>query len=561
MRRLLTAAALVFAAATVMHSSPTAQEPAAPPQAPGPATAPPPAARAPVPSQPPPAATPPAATQPATLPPSTASPDQATQAPAAPDDPDDPERAFRRNGVVRIGQDYTLGAGEAANQVVVIFGNATIAGRVDENVVVILGTTRIGSSAAIGGDLVVIGGAAAVEQGATVGNDLVVVGSGLESPAGFMPGGEQVVIGPTLIGGRVDAIVPWLTRGLLWGRPIVPGLPWVWGIVAFFFVVYLAINALFDRPAYAAAEVLRDKPFTALGAGLLVLLLMGPAFLLLGISIIGFAVMPFLLCALVGAWILGKVSVARTLGGVLVADEPDNRPLGARAFAVGFALLCLAYMIPIVGFVAWALSGVMGLGAAALTFMAAYRRESPPAAVPPVPPVPIAPESGTFAPPVTGGDVSGAAVYAAAPATAGAVGMPPSPPMPTAVAIAFPHARFRDRLAAFILDVILVMLAVQLIDPSEEGRAFFLGLLTYHIGLWTWKQTTVGGIICQLRVVRTNGSRLTFADALVRGLSSIFSLAVAGLGVLWILRDPERQAWHDKIAGTFVVKVPRNYPV
>jgi uncharacterized RDD family membrane protein YckC len=71
----------------------------------------------------------------------------------------------------------------------------------------------------------------------------------------------------------------------------------------------------------------------------------------------------------------------------------------------------------------------------------------------------------------------------------------------------------------------------------------------------------VGGIICQLRVVRVDGSRLTFADALVRALSSIFSLAVLALGVLWILRDPERQAWHDKIAGTFVVKVPRNYPL
>jgi len=62
-------------------------------------------------------------------------------------------------------------------------------------------------------------------------------------------------------------------------------------------------------------------------------------------------------------------------------------------------------------------------------------------------------------------------------------------------------------------------------------------------------------------VVRVDGSRLTFADALVRGLSSIFSLLVLALGVLWIIRDPERQAWHDKIAGTFVVRVRRNYPL
>ncbi len=34
-----------------------------------------------------------------------------------------------------------------------------------------------------------------------------------------------------------------------------------------------------------------------------------------------------------------------------------------------------------------------------------------------------------------------------------------------------------------------------------------------------------------------------------------------GSGGLWILRDPEQQAWHDRIAGTYVVKVPREWPI
>jgi uncharacterized RDD family membrane protein YckC len=266
------------------------------------------------------------------------------------------------------------------------------------------------------------------------------------------------------------------------------------------------------------------------------------------------------LCALIGAAILGKVAVARALGGAMTSDEVGNRMLGTRAFAIGFALLCVAYMIPVLGFVVWALSGVMGLGAAAMTFFELYRREAPPAAPVVGPPPPIPTEAGPVAPPSVGGVVPGAAMYATAPAEASG-GMVAPPPVAAAVAVSFPYARFRDRLAAVVLDVILVMLAVQLIDPREEGRAFFLGMLVYHVGLWTWKQTTVGGIICQLRIVRANGNQLSFADALVRGLSSIFSVAVAGLGVLWILRDPERQAWHDKIAGTYVVKVPRHYPI
>ena len=68
-------------------------------------------------------------------------------------------------------------------------------------------------------------------------------------------------------------------------------------------------------------------------------------------------------------------------------------------------------------------------------------------------------------------------------------------------------------------------------------------------------------MICQLRVVRVDGKPLDFPESLVRGLTGIISLAVVGLGFLWMLRDPERQTWHDRVAGTYVVKVPRAYAV
>ena len=134
-------------------------------------------------------------------------------------------------------------------------------------------------------------------------------------------------------------------------------------------------------------------------------------------------------------------------------------------------------------------------------------------------------------------------------------------PVATADLVYFPKAWFRDRLAAGALDLILVLVAWQFLDPIVRDNGVFLLMLVYFISFWTWKGTTVGGIICQLRVVRIDNEPLRFVDALVRGLSSIFSLMVVGLGFLWILKDADRQAWHDRIAGTYVVKVPRNWPI
>jgi uncharacterized RDD family membrane protein YckC len=115
--------------------------------------------------------------------------------------------------------------------------------------------------------------------------------------------------------------------------------------------------------------------------------------------------------------------------------------------------------------------------------------------------------------------------------------------------------------------VVLIAILAQIVrldrlfgEWSPDGNLLLVALV-YHIAFWTWKQTTVGGIICQLRVIRIDGAPLRFAEAFIRGLSGIFSLVFAGIGFLWILRDPERQAWHDRIAGTFVVNVPRNWPI
>jgi uncharacterized RDD family membrane protein YckC len=266
---------------------------------------------------------------------------------------------------------------------------------------------------------------------------------------------------------------------------------------------------------------------------------------ILAASVIGVAVVPFLLCAVAIAWTLGKVGVSVWIGGSVMGQRvPETRLQSVASFVIGFAAICFLYMVPILGFVIWGLVGVIGLGAATLAFIDAYRRENPsrpkparPPAPPPTEPPPpsIAPADEVF--PVE-----------------------PEPPPATGLR-SFPHAFFLDRACAFALDCALVLLVNDALDLTHTADATIMLLVAYHIVFWTWKGTTIGGIICQLRVIRVNGDSLRFVDALVRAFSSLFSIAALGLGCLWILRDPERQAWHDRIAGTYVVKVPRNYPL
>ena len=157
--------------------------------------------------------------------------------------------------VLRIGQNYVLRADAIVGEAVVVFGDATIEGRVDRDVVVVLGKAQLASTAVIEGSLVVVGGSANTTSGALIGRDLFVLGGAFDAPAGFSPGGQHIVIGPAALGGRLESIVPWITRGLLWGRPIVPDLPWVWRVVG---VVLPRVPDPESLPSRACARVRRN---------------------------------------------------------------------------------------------------------------------------------------------------------------------------------------------------------------------------------------------------------------------------------------------------------------
>jgi uncharacterized RDD family membrane protein YckC len=71
---------------------------------------------------------------------------------------------------------------------------------------------------------------------------------------------------------------------------------------------------------------------------------------------------------------------------------------------------------------------------------------------------------------------------------------------------------------------------------------------------------TPGKMVMGIKVVKVTEEKMTFGTAFLRWVGHLISGAVLYLGFLWVLIDKRKQSWHDKIAGTFVVRIGEEVP-
>jgi uncharacterized RDD family membrane protein YckC len=75
---------------------------------------------------------------------------------------------------------------------------------------------------------------------------------------------------------------------------------------------------------------------------------------------------------------------------------------------------------------------------------------------------------------------------------------------------------------------------------------------------WLKRQATPGKMVVAARVVDAEtGKTLTVGQAVGRYLGYIVATLPFGLGLLWVAFDRKKQGWHDKMAGTVVVRQRR----
>ena len=155
-------------------------------------------------------------------------------------------------------------------------------------------------------------------------------------------------------------------------------------------------------------------------------------------------------------------------------------------------------------------------------------------------------------------------------------GSPTPPPPPVwdarpAGAGQVAYGGFWIRFVAYIIDAILLgivgsvlasILGFSLWDPDLEHYDPTLNLVSFVIG-WAYfallesseRGATVGKMAMGLRVVTSDGQRLSFLNATGRYFAKIISAAILLIGFIMIGFTDKKRGLHDMIAGTLVIKV------
>jgi uncharacterized RDD family membrane protein YckC len=424
--------------------------------------------------------------------------------------------------------------GEVSDSAVAILGNAYIDGKVDGDAVTVLGNMELGPHAEIDGDVVVVGG--------TV----------LRDPAAVVHGDVHNVLGSF---GGVDWLRTWVWHCLLYARPLAlaPGLGWAWGLAFTFLALYTGLALLFREGVTRCVQTFETQPGRSVLAALIAILLTPVLVALLFVTVIGIAAVPFVVFALFCAGLFGKAVMLAWLGGRVTGKQgvgPMSHP--AVAVLIGGVLVLVLYLVPVLGLLVYTLLGLLGLGAVTYTLILAARAHQAAEEAPLGSTAPLSPSASP------GSNASLGSTASPGPAGPSPAAAAPHAPAPPPISAALPRAGFWIRMAALLLDALLV--------------GFLMGVLhVYHLELpvlaaygammWKLRGSTIGGTVFDLRVVRLDGREIDWETAIVRALACFLSLAVAGLGFFWIAFDDHKQAWHDKIAGTVVVRVAKGTPL
>ena len=133
------------------------------------------------------------------------------------------------------------------------------------------------------------------------------------------------------------------------------------------------------------------------------------------------------------------------------------------------------------------------------------------------------------------------------------------------------YAGFWVRVGATLIDTLLILLVTMPILVSVYGSGYFFSeeivqgkvdfLITWVfptvavITFWVLKSATPGKMAFSAVIVDARtGGKLSVAQCIGRYFAYIPATLLLFLGLIWVGIDKRKQGWHDKLAGTVVIR-------
>ena len=135
------------------------------------------------------------------------------------------------------------------------------------------------------------------------------------------------------------------------------------------------------------------------------------------------------------------------------------------------------------------------------------------------------------------------------------------------------YAGFWIRVWASIIDTVLILLITMPLIIAVYGTEYFNPEVTTFIAgpadffiswvlpaiaviiFWIYKSATPGKMVISAKIVNAKtGARASTGQLIGRYLGYYVSAIPLCLGIIWVAFDKRKQGWHDKLAGTVVVR-------
>lgn len=140
------------------------------------------------------------------------------------------------------------------------------------------------------------------------------------------------------------------------------------------------------------------------------------------------------------------------------------------------------------------------------------------------------------------------------------------------------YAGFWIRLGATLIDVVIFLIVIAIPLTFIYGEDYWLGeqliygfwdvlinyVFPFVITIWFWRRFlgTPGKMVTKLKIVDAKtGNKMSVAQSIGRYFAYIISTLPLCLGFIWVGIDRKKQGWHDKLAGTVVVRSNATEPV